>query len=254
MRYAFHLGLDYSGAGGPLQRNAGLQLFVASRGERPHRAGPPSATGRVRNWNRTELADELLRHLDGDAPVIVGIDHGFSFPESYFQRYGFKHWDALIDDFAERWPTDRRSVAELRAEGTGRNGDPGELRLTERWTSSAKSVFQFDVQGAVATSTHAGLPWLRKLRRTLGSKLHFWPFDGWNPPPGRSVVAEVYPSLVRARYPREGRSVDEQDAYAVARWLCEMDRRDRLERFFDPPLDRRERARARREGWILGVC
>jgi len=44
----------------------------------------------------------------------------------------------------------------------------------------------------------------------------------WEPPQDRAVIAEVYPSLFRNRYPREGRSSDEQDAYAVARWLAEM--------------------------------
>ena len=40
-----------------------------------------------------------------------------------------------------------------------RVGDASWFRLTERWTAGAKSVFRFDVQGAVAKSTHAGLPW-----------------------------------------------------------------------------------------------
>jgi hypothetical protein len=34
-------------------------------------------------------------------------------------------------------------------------------RLTEERAGSAKSVFHFDVQGLVAKSTHAGIPWLR---------------------------------------------------------------------------------------------
>jgi len=36
-------------------------------------------------------------------------------------------------------------------------------RLTEH-RAGAKSVFHFDVQGSVAKSTHAGLPWLRYIR------------------------------------------------------------------------------------------
>ena len=31
----------------------------------------------------------------------------------------------------------------------------------------AKSVFHFDVQGSVAKSTHAGLPWIKALRVIL---------------------------------------------------------------------------------------
>ena len=30
----------------------------------------------------------------------------------------------------------------------------------------------------MAKSTHAGLPWLRYLRRECKRNIHFWPFDG----------------------------------------------------------------------------
>jgi hypothetical protein len=53
----------------------------------------------------------------------------------------------------------------------------------------------FDVQGSVAKSTHSGIPWLRFIRQRLGPRVHFWPFDGWDIPPGRSAIAEVYPAL-----------------------------------------------------------
>jgi len=56
-----------------------------------------------------------------------------------------------------------------------RVGEASELRLCERWTSSAKSVFHFDVQGSVAKSTHAGIPWLKRLRDEAGERIHFWP-------------------------------------------------------------------------------
>jgi hypothetical protein len=46
-------------------------------------------------------------------------------------------------------------------------------------------VFHFDVQGSVAKSTHAGIPWLRFIRRRLGARVHFWHFDGWDIPAGR---------------------------------------------------------------------
>jgi hypothetical protein len=126
--------------------------------------------------------------------------------------------------------------------------------LCEQWTSSAKSVFQFDVQGSVAKSTHAGIPWLRFLRRQMGGKLFFWPFDGWQPPNGVSVIAEIYPSIFRNRYPKNGRTPDERDAHAVARWLEESARRGILGRYFDPPLTPAERRIAALEGWILGIA
>lgn len=44
-----------------------------------------------------------------------------------------------------------------------RVGEASELRLCERWTSSAKSVFLFDVNGSVAKSTYVGILWLKRL-------------------------------------------------------------------------------------------
>lgn len=67
------------------------------------------------------------------------------------------------------------------------------------------------------------------------------------------MIAEVYPSIFRNRYPEEKRTGDEQDAYAVARWIAESSARGMLDRYFDPPLTVQERALAAREGWILGI-
>ena len=86
------------------------------------------------------------------------------------------------------------------------------------------------------------------------SRIHFWPFDGFEIPEGKSVIAEAYPALYKRRYPREGRSPDEHDAWSTAAWLQEADRRGILDRYFEPPLSLPERKQAELEGWILGVC
>jgi hypothetical protein len=101
-----------------------------------------------------------------------------------------------------------------KATGKARRGDPRWPHLTEV-RAGAKSVFHFDAPGSVAKSTHAGLPWLLHLRRELGSRLHFWPFDGWESPPGRSVIAEVYPRLGSSGFPREVRDSHQHDAYSI---------------------------------------
>ncbi len=69
----------------------------------------------------------------------------------------------------------------------------------------------------MAKATYAGLPWLRYLRQELDGKVHFWPFDGWDVPHGRGVVAEVYPSLWMKRFPRPDRNSDQHAAHSVAR-------------------------------------
>jgi hypothetical protein len=87
----------------------------------------------------------------------------------------------------------------------------------------------------------------------LGDRVHFWPFDGWDIPDGRSVVTEVYPALWSRNYPREGRTSDQHDAYSVADWLRLADGVGTLAEFFKPELNPPERAIAQVEGWILGI-
>lgn len=243
-----YIGIDYSGAGEPTERNSALRLFETTS---------VSAPGQIRaangwNWTRRELAVWLDVELRKPVRTIVGIDHAFSFPHAYFGRYGIPTWDLFLDDFIHHWPADCQPVEGLRT-GNARVGTTDELRLCDRWTAGAKSVFLFDVAGAVAMSTHAGLPFLRSLRRA-NSALHFWPFDGWQPEPGRSIVAEVYPSLFRRRYARVGsESDDAHDARSVCTWLHERDQLGFLPSYFEPALNAHERGIAALEGWILGV-
>jgi len=77
-------------------------------------------------------------------------------------------------------------------------------------------MFHFDVQGSVAKSTHAGIPWLRYIRQHAEAPVHFGPFDGWSVLPNRSVIAEVYPALWSRTFPSAGRTPDQQDAFAIA--------------------------------------
>ena len=117
----------------------------------------------------------------------------------------------------------------------------------------AKSVFHFDVQGSVAKSTHAGLPWLRFLHNKCKNPLHFWPFDGWAPKDGISVLAEVYPSLWKRYFHPRDRTPDQHDAFCVAAWLRQKDSEGELSLFLLPKLSPQERKIAEIEGWILGV-
>lgn len=128
------------------------------------------------------------------------------------------------------------------------------IRLTEERARGAKSVFHFDVQGSVAKSTHAGIPWLRFIRQHLQGRVHFWPFDGWDIPVGRSAIAEVYPALWSNGIAAEGRDPHQHDAFSIATWLARADRDGSLPDFLKPALTPPERAIAQVEGWILGVA
>lgn len=249
-----YIGIDYSGAARATTRNRSIQVFSCTPATEPQIVHSIATTRtKPRNWNRVEVLQWLVQFLKQHPSTIIGMDHGFSFPISYFEKYQLASWNDFLADFSTHWPTDAKdaTVEQFRRDGN-RTGDSKELRTTEKWTSSAKSVFLFDVQGSVAKSTHAGLPFLWKLRNQL-PELHCWPFDGFEIPSGHSVIAEVYPSLFRNRYSKKHPTVDQQDAYSVCRWLKEMDQQLGLDRFFHPPLDEAEKSIVQLEGWILGV-
>jgi len=255
MTFDLYIGIDYSGAETAESRLKGLQVYAATGGLPEHITTPAAPDGQHWNWSRREIAEWLITQLRGGARTIVGIDHAFSFPLSYMERYGLTSWHVFLDDFVQHWPTHKPGIFVdlIRDRGPARTGRPNEFRLCERWTSSAKSVFRFDCQGQVAKSTHSGIPWLWHIRQEVGDRVHFWPFDGWQIPAGKSSIVEVYPSIFRSRYPREGRTPDEQDAYATARWLRETCELGFLDRYLDPPLTAEERETANLEGWILGI-
>jgi len=253
-----YIGIDYSGAQTPTSSLPGLRVYMADRTTPPLEVQPPPSPRKY--WTRRGVAEWLVARLSEDRPTLVGIDHGFSFPLRYFDAHRLPlDWPLFLDDFCHHWPTDEANtyvdfVREgLCGNGAARSGNPRWRRLTELRAGAAKSVFQFDVQGSVAKSTHAGLPWLRYLRQQVATRVHFWPFDGWAIRAGSSVVAEVYPSLWSRSLAREGRTPDQQDAYAAAEWMRHADCDGSIAGFLNPSLEPDERAAAQIEGWILGI-
>lgn len=252
-----YIGIDYSGAKTPTDSLKGLRVYEANHEVLPVEVQPPPSSRKY--WNRRGIAEWLVECLSEEIPTSVGIDHGFSFPMRYFEVNHLEpDWEMFLDDFHKHWPTDEDNtyVDFVRdgqcGQGDARTGNARWRRLTEE-RAGAKSVFHFDVPGSVAKSTHAGLPWLRFLRKKLGSKVHFWPFDGWNIPAGKSAIVEVYPSLWSKSLPREERTQDQQDAYAAAAWLRQADLDGNLNKFLKPFLLQGEYSEAEVEGWILGI-
>lgn len=256
--YERYVGIDYSGAETCESSLKGLRVYLTDHATEPREVAPPPSPRRY--WSRKEIAQWLVERLIESPSTLVGIDHGFSFPLKYFEKYGIPHdWSIFLDDFQKHWPTDEKCtyvdfVREgERGNGAARCGDSRWRRITEA-RAGAKSVFHFDVPGSVAKSTHAGIPWLRFLRRQVGERVHFWPFDGWTVPPGKSAVVEVYPALWSHSFPRDGRDSHQQDAYAAAEWLRRSDQDGSLQRFFSPSLTGQECKAAAIEGWILGTA
>jgi hypothetical protein len=251
-----YIGIDYSGAKTPASSLKGLRVFMADRSGPPTEVQPPPSPRKY--WTRREIAEWLLERLSEEQRTLVGIDHGFSFPLRYFDEHNLPHdWPAFLEDFQRHWPTDDdlTYVQFVRdgacGDGAARYGNTRWRRVTEE-KAKAKSAFHFDVQGSVAKSTHAGLPWLRYIRLHAPSA-HFWPFDGWEIPVGRSVMAEVYPSLWSRGFAKDGRSDDQHDAFCVAAWMRRCDFDGTLVEFFAPDLAPEENEAAHIEGWILGI-
>jgi hypothetical protein len=249
-----HCGIDYSGAKTAHDRLPGLRVFLSKDLGKPQEVGKPSCL--PRHWSRAGLAAWLIDLLGDAVPTLVGIDHAFSFPETYFKEQRLSgDWTSFLRDFQSRCPADEpgRRVRDLAWDPDRRSkwGDAKDRRIVDCRTGG-KSVFHFNVPGSVAHSTHAGLPWLLRIREAR-PEVHFWPFDGWLPPAGRSVIAEVYPRLWNHLPRLPGMSGDQHDAWCVADRLRHADREGGLKDWFNPSLSEADSARVLREGWMLGV-
>lgn len=251
IRFDRFIGIDYSGAATPVTPLPGLRIFES------HDAGPPVEVrpdkNGARHWTRQRVAEWILEGVMGGETLLIGIDHGFSFPSAYFDHYGLgRDWGLFLKDFCTHWPTDQKgcTVRSLR-KGNPRIGSSKARRHVEILTQ-AKSVFHFDVPGSVASSTHAGLPWLLWLREKAGASLHFWPYDGTDIAQGCSVVAEVYPALwSRSGCPAHW-SRDQWDAYLIAEAFAESASTGQLSAWLKPQWPKPLNAVIEREGWILG--
>lgn len=245
------IGIDYSGAATPVTPLPGLRVFEARHDTLPFEVQPQSPA--LRHWTRQGLAEWLLDGILTGEPLLIGIDHAFSFPLAYFDEYELSgSWDQFLDDFCAHWPSDQgdRTVRSLR-EGNLRRGDSKARRHVEV-LARAKSVFHFDVPGSVASSTHAGLPWLRWIRKRAGGALHCWPYDGARVPKGCSVIAEAYPALwFRAGCPVDW-SRDQWDAFLIAEAFAKASQSGVLSSWFRPQWPNRLDEMIAREGWILG--
>jgi len=100
-----YIGIDYSGAGSTVKRNKALQVFMATGDGKSVKIRADA--GSTWNWNRKEIAHWCLEQLKNNAPIIIGIDHAFSFPLSYMDRNEISSWNHFLDDFHTHWPTDK---------------------------------------------------------------------------------------------------------------------------------------------------
>ena len=120
-----YIGIDYSGAGSAVKRNKARQVFMASGTDKLTKV--QTGVGVNWNWNRKEIAHWCLEQLKNNDPIIIGIDHAFSFPDSYMKRYDISSWDHFLDDFHIHWPTEQDNISvEYFRENNERTGNSDE--------------------------------------------------------------------------------------------------------------------------------
>jgi hypothetical protein len=77
-KFTRYIGVDYSGAQTPTASLNGLRVYLAEGDVPPAEVLPPPH--RPGNIGRDGTAEWLVERLAEDAPTLIGIDHGFSFP------------------------------------------------------------------------------------------------------------------------------------------------------------------------------
>ena len=100
-----YIGIDYSGAQTPQACLKEFRVYCADGAAAAQEVRPPPIPRKY--WTRRGIAEWLADRLAEDAPTIVGIDHGFSFPLRYFEVHQLEpDWPAFLEDFQRHWPTD----------------------------------------------------------------------------------------------------------------------------------------------------
>jgi hypothetical protein len=252
-----YAGINYFGAETCETSLRPLRVYLADRVSEPREVASPSSPRK--NWTRKAIAHWLVQRLWEPSLTLVAIDHGFSFPLRYFEKYKLPHdWPSFLSDFQKHWPTDADNtyVDFVRegeyGNGAARRGDSRCRRITEV-RAGAKSVFHFDVPGqcqiypcwhsVVAFSPHArgrSSPFLavRRLEGAAGQIGN-----------RRSLSRAVEPHL-HTRWPR----FPSTRCYAAAEWLRRNDLDGNLEQFFSPGLTAQVGKGAEIEGWIVGIA
>jgi hypothetical protein len=148
--FARTIGIDYSGAQTPTASLPGLRVYLAEGDAPPVEILPPPSPRKY--WSRRGIAEWLVERLAEDAPTLVGIDHGFSFPLRYFEAHGPKFdWPAFLDDFQRHWPTDEDHAyvdfvrdGAMVGDGAARTGNACWQRLTEEHACGALIEPEFE--------------------------------------------------------------------------------------------------------------
>ena len=250
---------------------------------------------RTRHEALNRLARLLAGELDSGRRVLVGFDFPFGYPAGVAQHLTGKAsalilWDWLAERIKDgpdnannrcdvaaainaaypgvgpfwgrpgTW--DYPTIPVRASERTEQKAHPPERRLCDIRATGAKTVWQLAYTGSVGSQMLLGLPALKRLVADprIAGRAAIWPFQtGLRTPDTKAVIAEVYPSLLRAEV-RARRGQDEiLDSVQVrvnAEAFARLDALGGLAPLFAgaPSLTADERHLIEtEEAWILGL-
>ena len=248
---------------------------------------------------RQEALDRLARliagELDSGRRVLVGFDFPFGYPAGVAEHLtgkasGLALWDwlavqvkdapdnannrydvasAINDTYPGLGPFWGRPSSWLypaipvrASERTEQNAHPPERRICDTRATGAKTVWQLAYAGSVGSQILLGLPALKRLvaDQRIAGRAAVWPFEtGLQTPDAQVVIAEVYPSLLRAEVRarrREDEILDSAQVRVNAGAFARLDLQGGLASLFagapDVSADERRLVETE-EAWILGL-
>lgn len=235
------------------------------------------------------LAMQALAELiDGarvsGANLLIGVDFAFGFPVGFAGTLtgtatALSVWDwltARVTDTPDNISNYRQVAAQMNALfpgggpfwGNGTRSDvPGLPRhkpplpeglgahrtcdiLARESGAWPKSVWQLAGAGAVGAQVLTGLPVLNTLRHRFGDSVAIWPFEMRDAP---VIIAEVYPSMLRARVKlacAAGAVADQAQVRLLSQALFAQTQDAVLAQVMRPD---QPAATLAQEGWILGT-
>ena len=206
-------------------------------------------------WKATyaHLASKLKDKPDNsNARYAIAAGLNYAISKSAFPFWGAPARDVVSTLSATRPDYDGGSLPEYRI---------CENYLKEKKIGQPKSVWQLAYTGSVGSQTLTGIPHVHALRQAWPTS-RIWPFElGTETLSAEAlegidvVMAEIYPSLVKAK-PEKGEVADEAQVRAIARHYADLDEKGLLAAAFSTAKSlspEQNRHITEEEGWILGV-
>ncbi|OZB15758.1 MAG: hypothetical protein B7X53_10675 [Hyphomonas sp. 34-62-18] len=206
-------------------------------------------------WQATyaHLASKLKDKPDNsNARYAIAAGLNYAISKSAFPFWGAPARDVVSTLSATRPDFDGGSLPEYRI---------CENYLKEKKIGQPKSVWQLAYTGSVGSQTLTGIPHVHALRQAWPTS-RIWPFElGTEALSAEAlegidvVMAEIYPSLVKAK-PEKGEVADEAQVREIARHYADLDEKGRLAAAFSTAKSlspEQNRHITEEEGWILGV-